>query len=776
MSGPYSASSRAPPSSSRPDRVRGPVSIAASPIRGPSAPRIPRVTAILCAMAAAVVTLAALVADPGRRAVTDVPDASRLSSAPRASASTPRSQCVTVSDHSNRLTADVIAWTAAAASCSASSAGSCSSAAAKRWASGRNSAIACRPIEQPPERFRVVLHAGLRPVAVVAQFLSRRAPLQPRADERLEGQPALQARATLVGPGRVRCGGIYLQAFLVVDDPVDVARHPGGDEAGPQIGYDVLRAALQHVAVAAPAAGAGDEQVPAAEILGVLRGGFQLVRAVYVLGGGERVLGHVQGKLPRLQRAHHVGVADDEPRVRRCRVAAEQPWAMAYPLRTTFRRHLAARFGCHAGLDARSAAAVAAEPVEVRVDRAAQRHHRQPCVGFFHLADVSDRCPVEAAGIQAVGVVTRPLARTVLMSDDVGDPVAVLVGAGVDERHRAAGKRCAHAVVLAGGVEHLRPDHVQVLHVHRSRRGALRLGDLLGAVGNRWSLDEYLDGVETPDVRREAAEEVGEEVDAHRGPHQVPRGVLWPGPVFRRRSLDEDRHVIAFLHHGGGKADEPRARTDPVVEQHVTVDAIRYLAQPVTGTFRGYGEDLPQPARHRLGRPPLCLALYPFADPLAGRDPGLQVGREDKRVADRVLEELEQIASQLPPLADPHGRHVQAFLPPRGSRRVEPARGGRTALALVPADLRPADQLLPYEDRGRDEHVQRVNPSGRGVVEEEDVAVTQAHRWVTGVVLHDVLDRAIVEQAVKEDAGGNDRGIAACGQDAAVHVAGDDAL
>ena len=92
----------------------------------------------------------------------------------------------------------------------------------------------------------------------------------------------------------------------------------------------------------------------------------------------------------------------------------------------------------------------------------------------------------------------------------------------------------------------------------------------------------------------------------------------------------------------------------------------------------------------------------------------------------------------------------------------------------MPSHLGPRHEFALVEDRHRREHVRRVCGTRERVVEEEDVAVAQAHGGVVPVVLQDELGLGVVEQRVEVDTRGRHGEVAAGREDGGGHVARED--
>src|SRR5712692_4172082 len=224
-------------------------------------------------------------------------------------------------------------------------------------------------IVQSPERLAVLREAGLGPVAVVLQLVvggSLGEPVLDEGVERLAALLALLARPLALALGR---RGVEYERGGLVDDPVDVARDLVRDKIRPEVVEHKRRLALEHVAVAAAAAHAQHEDVAGRAGLGGLRGGLEAVLAGDGLLARQLVLAQLQARVARRQELQRVGVVDHQARVRRARVAAEQPGVVAQAVAGAARGEEAARpRRRHADLHARRTAAVAPEAVKVLVD------------------------------------------------------------------------------------------------------------------------------------------------------------------------------------------------------------------------------------------------------------------------------------------------------------------------------------------------------------------------------------------------------------------------
>ena len=254
----------------------------------------------------------------------------------------------------------------------------------------------------------------------------------------------------------------------------------------------------------------------------------------------------------------------------------------------------------------------------------------------------------------------------------------------------------------------------------------------------------------------------------------MPARIERPLVVLRRDPLEDDGEPVVLLDRDERHPRQAEERAVIVVEEDGPEDSVVDLAQPRAGVLLAAHQHPAHPAHHLLDAAALDLAQEAAADLEQGGDARLEVGGEDQRVAHRARHVVEHVLAQPEVAADPDRRHVEAFLVARLRRGREPARRDRAGIALVPADLRPGDQLPLPEDRHGREHVHVVDAAGELLVEEEDVAVGEPDRGIVAVVFQDVFELGVVEQGVEVDAGAHDDGVALRGEDAAVHVAGDD--
>ena len=400
---------------------------------------------------------------------------------------------------------------------------------------------------------------------------------------------------------------------------------------------------------------------------------------------------------------------------------------------------------------------------------------RQALVLLLDLAGVGPRPPVESQRVLAVHVVAPAAAARVGAAAEIDAVIAAPVHAAEDGKRVVARLRRLDGLAVLAAEQHLGADHVHVLGGEGAGLVGEPVRELVRGVHHRRPLDMVAHRLQQPGIgRQQAAEEIGEQVDRRRRPGQVPARIERPLVVFRRNPLEDYGEPVVLLDRGERHPGQPEERSVVVVEQHRAEDAVVDLAQPRARVLLAAHQHPAHAAHHLLDAPAFDLAQEAAADLEQGGDARFQVGGEHQRVAHRARHVVEDVLAQPEVAPDPDRRHVEAFLVARLCRRREPARRDRAGVALVAADLGPGDQLALPEDRHGGEHVHVVDAAGELLVEEEDVAVGEPDRGVVPVIFQDVFELGVVEQGVEVDAGPHHHRIARGGEDAAVHVAGDD--
>ena len=375
----------------------------------------------------------------------------------------------------------------------------------------------------------------------------------------------------------------------------------------------------------------------------------------------------------------------------------------------------------------------------------------------------------------AVHVVAPAAAARVGVAAEIRAVIAAPVDPAEDGERVVARLRRLHGFPVLAREQHLGADHVHVLGGEGAGLVGEPVRELVRGVHHRRPLDVVAHRLQKPRIGGEQPpEEIGEQVDRRRRPGQVPARIERPLVVLRRDALQDDGKPVVLLDHRDRHPGEPEEGAVVVVEQDRTEDAVVDLAQPGARVLLAAHQHPAHPAHHRLDAPALDLAQEAPADLEQRGDAGFQVGGEDQRVAHGARHVVENVLAELEVAPDPDRRHVEAFLVARFRRRREAARGDRAGIPLVSADLRPGDQLAFPEDRHGGEHVEVMDAAGELLVEEEYVAVRESDRGIVPVVFQDVFELGVVEQGMEIDAGPHHHRIARGGEDAAIHVAGDD--
>ena len=267
---------------------------------------------------------------------------------------------------------------------------------------------------------------------------------------------------------------------------------------------------------------------------------------------------------------------------------------------------------------------------------------------------------------------------------------------------------------------------------------------------------EYLDRVHHADPAGQVRPEEPEKRLVHPALGGAERGVEGAVHDLRRGAAPVDGELVA--------GDGDRAR---VLQQHVLpkgrvgeevdpVGPVGHLADAAPGLGLDVLQRLAQRQDERVPADLVDQGEQPFLDPLRRVQLHLQVLVLQLRLADRVLQEGEQVAADLPAFDDLERAHPDAVVVGGLRAGGHPAGLLGAVLALVDDRGHPGDQLAVVEDRQDHALVGVVDVAVAGVVVDERVTVVHADRRVADPVLVDEAHRVVQHRGEGEHAAGAD--------------------